>query len=122
MASSLSLRGILDTNKLIRLNYVDWLRNLRIILTQKKVSYILDTPAPDFLGKDTFEKERTTYKMWKGDSATVKYIMLAFIAMCFRGNMRIWMFPLYSLILRSYIRNKIELLNMRYQSSYSMPI
>ena len=55
MASSLSLRGILDTNKLTGLNYVDWLRNLRIILTQRKVSYILDTPAPDSLGEDAFE-------------------------------------------------------------------
>ena len=75
MASSLSLRGILDTNKLIRSNYVDWLRNLKIILTQEKVSYILDIPAPDSLEKDAFEEDRITYKMWKDDSVTVKCIM-----------------------------------------------
>ena len=63
IASLLSLRGILDANKLIRPNYVDWLRNLRIILTQKKVSYILDIPASDSLGEDAFEEERVTYKM-----------------------------------------------------------
>ena len=77
MASSLSLRGILDTNKLTWSNYVDWLRNLRIVLTHEKVSYILDTPAPDSLGEDAFEEERTKYKMWKDDSVTVKCIMLA---------------------------------------------
>ena len=77
MASLLLLRGILDANKLTGPNYIDWLRNLRIVLTQKKVSYILDTSAPDSLGEDAFEEDRTAYKMWKDDSVTVKYIMLA---------------------------------------------
>ena len=63
IASSLSLRDILDANKLTEPNHVDWLKNLRIILTQEKVSYILDTPAPDSLREDAFEEERTTYKM-----------------------------------------------------------
>ena len=77
MASSLSLRGILDANKLTGPNYVDWLRNLRIILTQEKVSYILDTPALDSLRKDAFEEDRAAYKIWKDDSVTVKCIMLS---------------------------------------------
>ena len=77
MASSLSLKDNLDTNKLTESNYVDWLRNLRIVLTQRKISYILDTPTPDSLGEDAFEEERATYKMWKEDSVTVTCIMLA---------------------------------------------
>ena len=63
MASSLSLYGILDAKKLIGPNYVDWLRNLRIVLTQKKIFYILDTLAPDTIGEDAFEEERAIYKM-----------------------------------------------------------
>ena len=62
MASSLSLRGILDANRLIGLNYIDWLTNLRIVLIQKKVFYILDTPALDTIREDAFEEEKT-YKM-----------------------------------------------------------
>ena len=77
MASSLSLRDILDTNKLTEANYVNWLKNLRIVLTQEKVSYILDTPALDSFGEDAFKEERVIYKMWKDDSVTIKYIMLA---------------------------------------------
>ena len=77
MAFSLSLRGILDANKLSGPNYVNWLRNLRIIFTQEKVSYILDTPTPDSLGKDASKENRTAYKMWKDDCVIVKYIMLA---------------------------------------------
>ena len=63
MASLLLLHGILDANKLIRSNYVDGLRNLRIILTQKKISYILDTPAPDMLDEDAIEEKMAIYKM-----------------------------------------------------------
>ena len=77
MTSSLSLRDILDANKLIEPNYVVRLRNLRIILTQEKVSYILDTLAPNSLGEDASEENRAIYKMWKDDSMTVKCIMLA---------------------------------------------
>ena len=57
MASSLSLQEILDFNKLIGLNYVDWLRNLKIVLTQEKLSYILNIPEPQEVGDDATEDE-----------------------------------------------------------------
>ena len=60
MASTLTLWGILDTNKLIRPNYVDWLRNLRIVLTQEKVSYVLDSLNLDPIREDASEEERVT--------------------------------------------------------------
>ena len=114
MASSPSLRDILDAKKLTGPNYVDWLRNLRIILTQEKVSYILDVPAPDSLGKDASEEEKTTYKMWKDDSVTVKCIMLASMSNELQRQHEDMDVPSFSLILRSYIGNKIELLDIRY--------
>ena len=77
MTSSLSLHGILDANKLIGSNYVNWMRNLRIILIQEKVSYILDISAPDSINEGATEEEKATYKMWQDDSVTVKCIMLA---------------------------------------------
>ena len=77
MASSLSLRSILDTNKLTGPNYVDWLRNLKIVLNSEKLSYILDTPSLDALGEDATEEDRATYKMWQNDSTSVKCIILA---------------------------------------------
>ena len=63
MASSLSLCSILDINKLTGPNYVDWLRNLKIVLGQKKLSYILDAPNLEPLGDDATEEEKSTYKM-----------------------------------------------------------
>ena len=77
MASSLSLWSILDTNKLTGPNYVDWLRNLKIVLSSEKLSYILDTPSLNPLGDDATQEDMATYKMWQNDSLTVKCIILA---------------------------------------------
>ena len=77
MASTLTLWGILDANKLTRPNYVDWLRNLRIVLIQEKISYILDSPNLDPIEEDASKEEKATYKIWQNDSLTVKCIMLA---------------------------------------------
>ena len=77
MASSLSLRSILDSNKLTDQNYVDWLRNLKIVLSQEKLSYILDAPDPKPLENDATDEDKSTYKMWQNDFLTVKCIILA---------------------------------------------
>ena len=45
--SNLSLRSILDKDKLNGDNFLDWYRNLRIILKQERKEYILDQPIPD---------------------------------------------------------------------------
>ena len=42
MSASNSLARILETNHLIETNYKDWLRNLNIVLTSKKLDHILD--------------------------------------------------------------------------------
>ena len=76
MASSLSLRSILDSNKLTGQNYVDWLRNLKIVLSQEKLFYILDAPDPKPLGNDAIDEDKSTYKMWQNDSLTIKCIIL----------------------------------------------
>ena len=77
MAFLLWLHEILDFNKLSYPNYEDWLKNLKIVLTQKKISYILDVPDPKLVEEDATEDEIATYKMWQNVSLTVKYIILA---------------------------------------------
>ena len=63
MAFILSLWGILDANKLTDPNYMDWLRNLRIVLAQKKIFDILNSPNPDPIREDATKEERIIYKM-----------------------------------------------------------
>ena len=77
MASSLLLCSILDSNKLTDQNYVDWLRNLKIVLSQEKLSYILDAPDLKPLENNATDEDKSTYKMWQNDFLTVKCIILA---------------------------------------------
>ncbi|MQL99994.1 hypothetical protein Taro_032711, partial [Colocasia esculenta] len=43
------LRSILDANRLTGPNYIDWLWNLRIVLTMEKIAYVLDEIMPELV-------------------------------------------------------------------------
>ena len=45
--SNLSLQSILEKDKLNGTNFLDWYKNLRIVLKQERIEYILDQPVPD---------------------------------------------------------------------------
>lgn len=63
---------------------------------------------------------RKPYRMWQTDSMTIKYIMLASMSnKLYKVNIRKWIYPPYSLISRSYIENRAELLDTSYLSSCS---
>ena len=67
MLLSNPLRGILDVNHLTGSNYTNWLNNLRIILTTKKIMYVLDTVMP-MCKKGASEDEITRYVKYIDDS------------------------------------------------------
>ncbi|KAD3639942.1 hypothetical protein E3N88_29165 [Mikania micrantha] len=52
---NLSLRTILEKECLNNGNFMDWYRNLRIVLKQEKKSYVLDDPIPDQPDEDNVE-------------------------------------------------------------------
>ena len=56
MSVSNPLARILEINHLIDTNYKDWLRNLKIILTSEKLSYILDQDLVVLLNRPTTEQ------------------------------------------------------------------
>ena len=58
MASFSPLVVILNQNKLIGSNYVDWKRNLNIVLTVKEDKYVLSQPCPNFPSLDAPCKEK----------------------------------------------------------------
>ena len=47
MSMNMNLRSILESNKLTEPNFLDWLKNLRIVLRSKKILSILDEAAPE---------------------------------------------------------------------------
>ena len=42
-----SLRSILDKEKLSGTNFLDWQRNLRIVLMQEQKEYVIDEEMPE---------------------------------------------------------------------------
>ena len=58
MASFGPLVAILNQNKLIGSNYVDWKRKLDIVLTAEKHKYVLSQPCPNFPSLDTPLEEK----------------------------------------------------------------
>ena len=58
MASFSPLVAILNQNKLIGSNYVDWKRNLDIVLTVEEHKYVLTQPCPSFPSLDAPLEEK----------------------------------------------------------------
>ena len=75
--TSLNLRSILDTNKLTGPNFLDWLRNLRIVLKAEKLAYVLDEVLPTPPGDDATPDQLLAYQKHKDDSDLASCIMLA---------------------------------------------
>ena len=56
MSTYVNLRSIPDMNKLIGPNFLDWLRNLRIVFKAKLIAYVLDEPLPKSPTVDASER------------------------------------------------------------------
>ncbi|WRX28673.1 hypothetical protein QQP08_021160 [Theobroma cacao] len=77
MANNLSLRSILDANKLTGPNFLDWFRSLKIILKQEKKSYVFDTPIPPVPVADANAEDKESYQRHKDDDDQATCVMLA---------------------------------------------
>ncbi|CAH9082213.1 unnamed protein product [Cuscuta europaea] len=82
--SNLSLRSILDTCKLTGPNFLDWERNVRLVLRQENIEYVLDTPVPKIPDANSPEFatfDLTTREKHVTDAKTVQCVMLAAMSM-----------------------------------------
>ena len=82
--SNLSLRSILEKDKLNGTNFLDWYRNLRIVLKQKRKEYILDQPVPDEPAANTLKAQKDAYSKHLNDSIDVTCLMLG----CMDSNLQ----------------------------------
>ncbi|XP_070055296.1 uncharacterized protein [Nicotiana tomentosiformis] len=74
--SVILLRGILETNKLVRPNFDDWYKNLRIVLMHEKLIDMIEKPAkevPDEADDDAIK----IYQKYLEECLTTKCIILA---------------------------------------------
>jgi hypothetical protein len=72
-----TLRSILEKDKLNGTNYVDSIRNLRIVLRAEKKEEILDTPLPDEPTDNAPAVEKNAYKKACDSDLEVSCLMLA---------------------------------------------
>ena len=76
-SSTFSLRSILEKDKLNRTNFLDWFRNLRIVLTQERKLYVLENPIPAQPANNAPRAQRDAYEKHISDSVDVACLMLA---------------------------------------------
>ena len=62
MRSSNPLAIILDQNRLTGLNFIDWIRNVKVVLASEKILYVLEQSLPGPLPENTSQKVKVTLK------------------------------------------------------------
>ena len=72
-----SLRSVLKKDKLNGTNFINWSRNLRIILKQEKKLEILEHPLPNEPARKATSAQREAFDKKKNDSNDVTCLMLA---------------------------------------------
>ena len=75
--STMSLRSVLEKDKLTGTNFLDWFRNLRIVLKQERKLYVLDEPLPKEPADNVPRVEKNVYEKHHNDSIDVACLMLA---------------------------------------------
>ncbi len=76
-SSSFTLRSVLEKEKLNGTNFIDWIRNLRIVLKQERKDYVLENPIPPEPAANAPRAERDAYKKHSDDAVDATCLMLA---------------------------------------------
>ena len=74
--SSMSLRSVLEKDKLIGTNFLDWFQNLRIVLKQERKLYVLDEPHPEEPAESASRADKNAYDKHHNDSINLACLML----------------------------------------------
>ena len=75
--STMSLRSVLEKDKPTGTNFLDWFRNLRIVLKQERKLYVLDEPLPEEPTDNAPRAEKNAYEKHHNDSIDVACLMVA---------------------------------------------
>ena len=77
MSHNLNLCSILESNKLTGPNYIDWLRNVKMVLRAEKLTYVITKPMPPKPAANATQAQRNAYRKHMDDMNVVYSIMLA---------------------------------------------
>ena len=88
MTSFSPLVAILNQNKLTGSNYVDWKRNLDIVLTTEEHKYVLNQPCPNFPSLNAPFEEKQWCNGWQKSNEMAKCYILASISNVLQHQMQ----------------------------------
>ena len=71
------LSVILKENKLIGPNYIDWKRNLNLVLTAEEYKFVLTDVCPPPPDSDSSKEEVKAYQHWRKTDEMARYYILA---------------------------------------------
>ncbi|KAK8974535.1 hypothetical protein V6N11_053668 [Hibiscus sabdariffa] len=75
--NNLSLRSLLEKEKLNGINFLDWFRNLRIVLKQERNEYVIEEPVPDEPTANAPSADKDKFKKHMDDMLDVGCLILA---------------------------------------------
>ena len=76
-SNNFSVRLVLEKDKLTGTNFLDWQRNLRIVLRKERKLYVIDVPRPEPLSEGASRAEQNVYQKHIDDDTDVTCLMLA---------------------------------------------
>ncbi|KAK8499447.1 hypothetical protein V6N12_012501 [Hibiscus sabdariffa] len=75
--NTISLRSLLEKEKSNGINFLDWFRNLRIVLKQERKEYVIEEPVPDEPAANAPRADKDKFKKHMDDMVDVGCLMLA---------------------------------------------
>ncbi|KAK8596896.1 hypothetical protein V6N12_065375 [Hibiscus sabdariffa] len=75
--NTISLRSLLEKEKLNGINFLDWFRNLRIVLKQERKEYVIEEVVPNDPGPNASRADKDKFKKHMDDMVDVGCLMLA---------------------------------------------
>ena len=73
----MNLRSILESNKLTRANFLDWLRNLKIVIWSEKILFVLDEAILEVPPMDALNEVYMAYNKHRDADEMATCLMLA---------------------------------------------
>ncbi|KAK8621633.1 hypothetical protein V6N13_081066 [Hibiscus sabdariffa] len=75
--NTISLRSLLEKEKLNGINFLDWFRNLRIVLKQERKDYVIEEAIPNDPGPSASRVDKDKFKKHMDNMLDVGCLMLA---------------------------------------------
>ena len=89
MSTNVNEQTIKDDKILIEPSFLDWMKNLRIVINEEKLAYVITKPIPGSLTVDAPESVQRAYQKHLVDSARAGLIIHTSMSLKFQKRYKI---------------------------------